>query len=98
MPLDTCLFQAVKESARKHVAMSLTLREPGIKDNHLFLITMPKDAWRPYLWVFNPQTGVAPTLKQVLHDIHPVKNAWWEIFKAEGVYVPGLAGGCIAGI
>ena len=27
-----------------------------------------------------------------------MKNAWWEIFKAEGVYVSGLAGGCIAGV
>jgi hypothetical protein len=27
-----------------------------------------------------------------------VKSAWWEIFKAEGVYVPGLAGGHIPGI
>ncbi len=24
-----------------------------------------------------------------------MKYAWWEIFKAEGVYVPGLASGCI---
>ena len=37
MPLDTCLFQDVKESVRKHVAMSLTIREPGVKDDCLFL-------------------------------------------------------------
>ena len=96
MPLDTCLFQDVKESVRKHVAMSLTIREPGVKDDRLFLMTTPKDAWHAYSWVFDPQTGVAPTSKRILHDIHRVKNAWWEIFKAEGVYAPGLAGGRIA--
>jgi len=61
MPLDTCLFQDVKESVRNHVAMSLTIREPGVKDDCLFLMTMPKDAWHAYSWVFDPQTGVAPT-------------------------------------
>ena len=75
MPLDTCLFQDVKESVRKHVAMSLTIREPGVKDDRLFLMTTPKDAWRAYSRVFDPQTGVAPTSKQILHDIHRVKNA-----------------------
>ncbi len=27
-----------------------------------------------------------------------MKYAWWEIFKAKGVYAPGLAGGRIPGI
>jgi hypothetical protein len=27
-----------------------------------------------------------------------VKCVWWEIFKAEGVYIPGLASGCISRI
>jgi len=63
MPLDTCLFQDVKESVQKHVAMSLTIREPGIKDDFLFLMTTPKDAWHAYSRVFDPQTGVAPTSK-----------------------------------
>ncbi len=31
MPLDTCLSHEVKELVRKHVAMSLTIRSPGIK-------------------------------------------------------------------
>ncbi len=63
MPLDTCLFQDIKDSVQKHLAMSLTIREPGVKDDRLFLMTMPKDAWRAYSWVFDPQTGVVPTSK-----------------------------------
>jgi hypothetical protein len=98
MLLDTCLFQDAKESVQKHVAMSLTNRSPGIKNDCLFLMTTPKNAWHAYSWVFDLQTGDAPTSNQILHDIHRVKTTWWEIFKAEGVYVPGLAGGCIARI
>ena len=98
MPLDTSLFQDVKEAVRKHVAMSLTIRKPGIKDNRLFLTSTPKEAWHAYSRVFDPLSGVAPTPKRIVQDIYRVKDAWWGIFKAEGVYVPGLAGGRIPGI
>ncbi len=98
MPLDNTLFQNVKESVQKHVAMSLTICNPGIKDNRLFLTATPKDAWHAYSWVFDPQSGVAPTSNQIAKDIQRLKIAWQGIFKAKGVYVPGLAGGRIPGI
>jgi hypothetical protein len=48
MPLNNSLFQDVKESVQKHVAMSLTICSAGIKDDCLFLTTTPKDAWNEY--------------------------------------------------
>ena len=98
MPLDTSLFQDVKEAACKHVAMSLTIRNLGVKDDRLFLTSTPKEAWQAYSHVFDPVSGVAPTPKRIVQDIHRVYDAWWGIFKAEGVYVPVLAGGNIPGI
>ncbi len=53
MPLDTCLFQDIKESVQKHV------RNPAINNDCLFLMTTPKNAWRAYSQIFDP--------KQVLH-------------------------------
>ena len=50
-----------------------------------------------YLRVFDPDTGISPTSKQIVQDVKWVMNAWWAILKAQGVYVPGLAGGRIAG-
>jgi hypothetical protein len=76
MPLDNTLFQNVKESVQKHVAMSLTICNPGIKDNRLFLTATPKDAWHAYSWVFDPQSGVAPTSNQIAKDIQRLKIAW----------------------
>jgi hypothetical protein len=98
MPFDNSLFQDVKKSAQKHVTMSLIICNPGVKDDCLFLTATPKDAWRAYSWVFDHQSGVAPTSNQIVEDIQRVKSTWWEIFKAKGVYVPGLAGGRIPGI
>jgi hypothetical protein len=54
MPLDDSLFQDVKESVQKHAMMSLTICNPGIKDDCLFLTATPKDAWHAYSWVFDP--------------------------------------------
>ena len=98
MPLDTSLFQDVKEAACKHVAMSLTIRNLGVKDDRLFLTSTPKEAWQAYSHVFDPVSGVAPTPKRIVQDIHRVNDAWWGILKAKGVYVPGLVGGRIPGI
>ncbi len=61
MPIDNSLFQDMKESVQKHVVMSLTIHNPGIKDGCLFLTATPKDAWHAYSWVFDPRSGVAPT-------------------------------------
>ncbi len=47
--------------------------------------------------VFDPDTGVSPTSKCIVQDVKRVMNAWWAILKAQGVYVPGLASGRIAG-
>jgi hypothetical protein len=61
MPIDNSLFQDMKESVQKHVVMSLTIYNPGVKDDCLFLTATPRDAWHAYSWVFDPQSGVAPT-------------------------------------
>ncbi len=58
---------------------------------------MPREASCAYLRVFDPDSGISPTSKRIVQDVKQVMNAWWEILKAQGVYVPGLAGGRIAG-
>jgi hypothetical protein len=98
MPLNNSLFWDMKESVQKHVAMSLTICNPGVKDDRFFLTATSKDAWHAYSWVFDPQSRVAPTSNQIVKDIQRLKIAWWKIFKAKGVYVPGLAGGRTPGI
>ena len=47
--------------------------------------------------VFDPDSGVSPTSKCIAQDVTWVMNAWWVILKAQGVYIPGLVGGHIAG-
>ena len=96
MPLDTCLFRYVKESVQRHVAMSLTARCLNVKDDCIFSLLLPREASCAYLRVFDPDSGVSPTSKRIVQDVKQLMNAWWAILKAQGVYVPGLAGGYIA--
>ena len=35
--------------------------------------------------------------QRIVQDVKWVVNTWWVILKAQGVYVPGLLGGRIAG-
>ncbi len=65
MPLDTCLFQDVKESVRRHVAMSLTARCSNVKDDRTFSLSSPREASRAYLRVYDPDSGVFPTSKRM---------------------------------
>ncbi len=60
-------------------------------------MSSPRKASRAYLRVFDPDSGVSPTSKRIVQDVKRVMNAWWAILKAQGVHVPGLAGGRIAG-
>ena len=50
-----------------------------------------------YKRIFDPETGVCPSPDRIVQDVHKVVHALKEIYKAKGVYVPGLAGGRVAG-
>ena len=57
----------------------------------------PKEMARSYKHIFHPTTGVAPKSERILQDVNNVMHALKVIYEAEGVYVPGLAGGHTAG-
>ena len=67
------------------------------KDNHLITMTTPKEMARSYKRIFDPTTGVAPKSECIFQDVNKVVHALHVIYEAEGVYVPGLAGGCTPG-
>jgi hypothetical protein len=92
MPLDNLLNQDVHKSVQKHTVMSLTLRTEW-KNDSLFSMATPKEASRAYRRIFDPRAGVAPKPERIVQDVKKVMNALQVIFDAEGVYVPGLAGG-----
>jgi hypothetical protein len=79
------------------VAMSLTAQFSNVKDDRIFSLSLPREASCSYLLVYDPDSGVSPTSKRIVQDVNWVMKAWWEILKAQGVYIPCLAGGCIAG-
>jgi hypothetical protein len=56
-------------------------------------MTTPKEAAHCYNRILDPLTGVVPTSERILLDLNKAINALQVIFKAEGVYVPGLADG-----
>ena len=93
MPLDNSLNQDIHESVRRHTVMSLTIRDCDNKDNRLITMTTPKETARSYKRIFDPTTGVAPKSERILQDVNKVLHALQVIYEAEGVYVPGLAGG-----
>jgi hypothetical protein len=72
---------------------SFTIRDHNNKDNHLITTTTPKETDCSYKNIFDPTTGVAPKSERILQDVNKVMHALQVIFEAEGVYVPGLAGG-----
>ncbi len=45
----------------------------------------------------DPKTGVASKSERISQDVNKVMHALQVIYEAEGVYVPGLAGGHTAG-
>jgi hypothetical protein len=92
MPLDNSLNQDVHGSVRKHAVMSLRLCTEWRNDS-LFSMATPKEASHAYRRIFDPTTGVAPKPERIVQDVKKVMNALQVIFDAEGVYVPGLAGG-----
>jgi len=57
----------------------------------------PKLGASAYKRIFDPETGVCPSPDRIVQDVHKVVHALKEIYKAKGVYVPGLAGGRVAG-
>jgi hypothetical protein len=98
MPLDNSCNQDVHESVRRHVVMSLSVcGNVADNDPRRFSTSTPKQGLSAYLRVFDPKTGVAPRPDRIVQDVHKVVNACKEIYKAKGVYVPGLAGGRVAG-
>ena len=57
----------------------------------------PKLGASAYKRVFHPDTGVCPRPDRIIQDVHKVVHACKEIYKAKGVFVPGLAGGRVPG-
>ena len=58
---------------------------------------MPKEVARTYHWVFDPVKGVTPKPKRIVQDVKRAISAMETIAKYQGAFVPGLAGGRVAG-
>ena len=61
------------------------------KDPRIFTMATPKLGASAYKRVFDPDNGVCPRPDRIVQDVHKVVHALKEIFKARGVFVPGLA-------
>jgi hypothetical protein len=66
-------------------------------DGCFFSMAMPKEAAHCYKHICHPITGVVPTFERILQDVNKAINALQVIYKAEGVYILGLADGRMAG-
>ncbi len=98
MPLDTSLYQDIHESTKKHKLLSMALcTHHSAADNCIFLMATPREAARCYKHICLPITGVEPTSECILQDVNKAINALQVIYKAEGVYILGLADGRTAG-
>ena len=97
MPLDTTLNKDVHECARRHVVMSRSGAAHGCRDTRLFSFATPKEVARTYRRVFDPVDGVAPKPKRIVQDVKRAISAMKTIHEHRGAFVPGLAGGRVAG-
>ena len=61
------------------------------KDPRIFTLATPKLGASAYKRVFDPDNGVCPRPDRIVQDVHKVVHALKKIFKARGVFVPGLA-------
>ena len=57
----------------------------------------PKLGASAYKHVFDPENGICPKPDHIVQDVHKVVHALKEIYKAKGVFVPGLTGGRVPG-
>ena len=71
--------------------ISLCAQGFDTKDPRLFSMAAPKLGASAYKRVFDPNSGVCPRPDRIVQDVHKVLHALKEIFKARGVFVPGLA-------
>ncbi len=97
MPLDTSLNQDIHKSAKKHNLLSMAICTHGVSDDRLFSLATMKEVARCYKRILDPIAGVVPTSEHILQDTNKAISALQVIFEAEGVYVPGLADGRMAG-
>ena len=97
MPHDNSINQDVIESGRLHVVMSKASFRYGEKDPRIFSFATPKDIARVYARINDPETGIVPRPERIVEDVHKVVHALQEIYKSEGAFVPGLAGGRVPG-
>ncbi len=89
MPLDNSLNQDVHEARRRHCVMSKALCNDG--DPRLFSIATPRVGSSTCARIFDPITGVAPSSKRIVEDVHGVFNSCLKIHNAKGVFVDRLA-------
>ncbi|KAL7461345.1 hypothetical protein ACHAXS_001763 [Conticribra weissflogii] len=89
MLLDNSLNQDVHEARRRHCVMLKALCNDG--DPRLFSIATPRVGSSTYARIFDPITGVAPSSKRIVEDIHGVFNSCLKIHDAEGAFVDRLA-------
>ena len=97
MPLDTALNKDVHECAWRHVVVSWSGAVHGCRDALLFSFVTPKEVARTYRRVFDPVDGVAPKPKRIVQNAKRTISTVATIAEHQGVFVPGLAGGCVAG-
>ena len=97
MPLDTALNKDVHECAWRHVVVSWSGAVHGCRDALLFSFVTPKEVARTYLPVFDPADGIAPKTKIIAKDVKRAISAMATIAKHRGAFMPGLAGGRVAG-
>lgn len=91
MPLDNSLNQDIHEAVRGNVAFSLVLRPFAGNDPRLLSMSTPKATAEAYKILNHPVTGISPTPERIVQDITQFIPACWAIYRAKGVYVPGLA-------
>ena len=97
MPLDTSLIKDMHKSSRRNVVTSWPGAAHGCRDPRHFSFATPKELACTYRRVFHPKDGVAPTPKRIVQDIKKVIVAMKTIHEHRGAFVPGLAGGRVAG-
>ena len=69
----------------------------GCRDTRLFSFATPKEVARTCRRVFDPVDGVAPKPKRIVQDVKRAISAMKTIHEHRGAFVPGLAGGRVAG-
>ena len=97
MPLDTSLNNDIHEYAWPHVVMFESRGAHGCRDARLFSFATPKEVARTHRRVFDLVEGVVPKPNRIFQNVKRAISAMKTIATHPGAFVPGLAGGRVAG-